>query len=79
MEIRKFENVKEFAKDRKLNRLIYSTMTYEEKVALKKYVYGLKERQNRKDLIWEYLNEPLGTDYYIYVSLVLKSYVRSKK
>lgn len=79
MEIRKFENVKEFAKYRKLNRLIYSTMTYEEKLTLKKYVYSLEEKQNRKDIIWEYLNEPIGSDYYICVSIVLKSYMRSKK
>lgn len=79
MKIREFNNIREFAKDRKMNRIIYSMLTYEGKVELKKYIYGLKERNNRKDLIWEYLNEPIESDYFIYVSLVLKSYEGENK
>lgn len=79
MKIREFENIKEFAKDRKLNRIIYSTMSLEEKAQLKKYIYGLNERRNRKDFIWEYLNEPMETDYYISVNIIMSSYDRSDK
>ena len=79
MKIREFNNIREFAKDRKMNRIIYSMLTYEEKVELKRYIYDLKERNNRKDLIWEYLNEPIESDYFIYVSLVLKSYEGENK
>lgn len=52
-------------------------MSYQEKVKLKEYVYGLKERKNRKDLIWEYLNEPMETDYYISVNIIMSSFDRS--
>ena len=79
MKIREFTNIREFAKDRKMNRIIYSMLTYEERAELKRYVYGLQERNNRKDLIWEYLNEPLESDYFIYVSLVLKGYEGENK
>ena len=78
MEIKKFANVREFAENRKLNRIIYSTMTYEEKRKLKEYIYNLNERTNRKDLIWEYLNEPIEEEYYVSISLILGGYVRSK-
>lgn len=74
-----FKNISEFAEHRKINRIIYRTMTYEEKKELKKYVYELQERNNRKDLIWEYLNEPMETDYFIYISIILKGYDRSDK
>lgn len=74
MKIREFNNIREFAKDRKLNRLIYTTMTYYEKVELKQYIYNLKERQNRKDIIWEYLNEPLESEYHVYISIILAGY-----
>lgn len=79
MKMREFKNISEFAEYRKINRIIYKMMTYDEKVELKKYVYDLKERNNRKDLIWEYLNEPLETDYFVYISIVLKGYDRSDK
>lgn len=78
MEIKKFSNIREFAEERKLNRIIYSMMNYDEKVKLKKYVYGLKEKRNRKDLIWEYLNEPMGEDYYISISIIMNNFDRRK-
>lgn len=80
MELKKFNNIKEFAEEKTLNKMIYSGMSYKEKKKLKYYIYhSLKERNSQKDLIWEYLNEPIGSDYFIYTSLVLNSIKRSKK
>lgn len=79
MKIREFNNIREFAEDRKLNRIIYRTMSYEERKELKEYIYALKERTNRKDLMWEYLNEPLDTEYFVSISIILGGYVRNDK
>lgn len=54
-------------------------MKYEERKELKEYIYALKERNNRKDLMWEYLNEPIDTDYFVSISIILKGYVRNDK
>lgn len=79
MKIKEFNNIREFAKERKLNRIIYRTMSYEERKELKEYIYALSERTNRKDLIWEYLNEPIDTEYFVSISIILGGYVRNDK
>lgn len=79
MEIKRFKDIKEFAEEKTINRLIYDTMSYEEKRKLKFYIYYfLKEKEQKKDIIWEYLNEPIGSDSYIYTSIMLSSYNRRK-
>ena len=76
----RFNDIKEFAEHKTINKTIYTNMSYKEKRKLKYYIYhSLKERNSQKDLIWEYLNEPIGSDYFIYTSLVLNSIKRSKK
>lgn len=77
MKIKEFSNIREFAEERKLNRIIYKTMDYEERKELKEYIYALKERNNRKDLMWEYLNEPFESEYFMDISIILASYIRS--
>lgn len=79
MKIKEFDNIKEFAKERKINRIIYRTMSYEERKELKEYIYALGERTNRKDLMWEYLNEPIDTEYFVSISIILGGYVRNDK
>lgn len=79
MRIKEFSNIREFAGERKLNRIIYRTMSYEERKELKEYIYNLKERNNRKDLMWEYLNEPMDTDYFVSISIILGGYVKNDK
>lgn len=79
MKIKKFSNIREFAKERKLNRIIYRTMNYEERKELKKYIYALNEKTNRKDLMWEYLNEPMDSEYFVSISIILGGYVRNDK
>lgn len=79
MKIKEFNNIKEFASDKTINKLIFSNMTYQEKRELKRYIYNhLEDRVEKKDLIWEYLNEPIDSEYYIYTAVMLGSYSRRK-
>lgn len=80
MKIKEFNDIKEFASQKTINKLIYSNMTYEEKKELKDYIYhNLSDRVDKKDLIWEFLNEPMDSEYYIYTAVMLGSYARRKK
>ena len=80
MNIKKFKNIKEFAEQKTINKIIYNNMSYEEKRKLKFFIYYfLKEDEKKKDIIWEYLNEPIGSDSYIYTSVMLNSYSRRNK
>lgn len=79
MKIKKFSNIREFAKERKLNRIIYRTMNYKEIRELKNYIYALNEKTSRKDLMWEYLNEPMDTEYFVSISIILGGYARNDK
>lgn len=76
MEMRKFKDIREFAEDRILNKVIYESMCYNKKRDLKKYIYSLQEKNDKKDLIWEYLNEPVDSEYYLYVNTMICSYIR---
>lgn len=80
MEIKKFKNIEEFAEEKMINRLIYNDMTYDEKRKLKFYIYYfLKEDDKKRNIIWEYLNEPISSGIYIYTSIKLSSYSRRGK
>ena len=80
MEIKRFNNIKEFADQKTINKLIYSNMTYFEKKALKNYIYyELQEKNDKRDLIWEYLNEPIDSEYYIYTAVMIGSYSGGKR
>ena len=73
----KINDIKEFAKHKSLNRAIYSSMSYNEKRKLKFYLYYvIKMRDDKKDIIWKFLNEPIETEEYIYSSLYLSKYGR---
>lgn len=79
MKIKEFKNIKEFAEQKTINKLIYSNMTYNEKKELKDYIYHyLEDKTDKKDLIWEFLNEPIDSEYYIYTAVMLGSYARRK-
>ena len=80
MEMNNFNNIKEFAENKTINKLIYSNMDYNSKKALKKYIYQiLLEKPDKKDIMWEFLNEPIDSETYMYCSLMLSSYTRRKK
>lgn len=73
----KIDNINEFAKHKSLNRAIYSSMRYDEKRKLKFYLYYvIKMKDDKKDIIWKFLNEPIETEEYIYSSLYLSKYGR---
>ncbi len=79
MKIKEFKTIKEFAEQKTINKLIYSNMTYDEKRELKRYVYYIfEDKKDRQDLIWEFLNEPIDSEYYIYTAVMLGSYARRK-
>lgn len=70
-----YESVKEFAKNRRINRIIYTTMTYKEKRLLKEKIYGIIDlRKELKDMMWEYLNEPIDTEEFLNISIILAGY-----
>lgn len=75
----KFNNIKEFAQHRKINKAIYGGMTYQQKKELKHQVYDImEERKDKKDMIWEYLNEPMDSEDFIRISILLREIGRKK-
>lgn len=74
----KINNINEFAKNKNINKIIYKSMCYNKKRKLKFYIYYvMKLEEEKKDLIWRFLNEPLESDEYIYSSLMLNKYRRN--
>lgn len=74
-----FVSYRTFYKNRKYFREKYKTMTYREKLALKHYLYSITIITTmHKDLIWEYLNEPIGSEYYVSNSQLGRQYMRAK-
>lgn len=73
----KFNNYKEFVEHRKINKVIYNCMEYNEKRILKnKIYYLLTDRKDKKDMIWEYLNEPIESEDFIRISILMREYWR---
>lgn len=73
----KIDNISEFVRHKSLNRAIYSSMSYDEKRKLKFYLYYvIKINEDKKDLIWRFLNEPIESEDYIYSTLILNKYGR---
>lgn len=79
MEYKGFKNIEEFAKDRLIYKTMYNELSLYEKQDLKKYVYGMDGKEFYKDIIWEYLNEPLDSAYYINTTIVLSKFSGRKK
>lgn len=76
MELR-FDSFKEFAEHSKINKVIYNCMNRREKRILKnKIYYLLEERNDKRDLIWEYLNEPIESEDFIRISIIMNQYRR---
>ena len=73
----KIDNINEFARHKSLNRAIYSSMSYDEKRKLKFYLYYvIKINEDKKDLIWKFLNEPIESEDYMSSVLTLNKYGR---
>lgn len=73
----KFDNYREFVEHRKINKVIYNCINYKEKRILKNRIYYiLEDRNDKKNLIWEYLNEPIGSEDFIRISIIMSEYWR---
>ena len=74
-----FTSFRTFYKNRHYMREKYKTMTYYEKLNLKHYLYSISIiTTQHKDLIWEYLNEPMGSIDYVFNSQLKNQYMRAK-
>ena len=74
-----FVSFRTFYKNRHYIREKYKTMSYYEKLHLKRYLYSIAIiTTQHKDLIWEYLNEPIGSPYYVYNNQLRRQYMRAK-
>lgn len=80
MKMKGFKNIEEFAENKTINKLIYADMDNISRRELKFYIYKvLEDKQEKKDIIWEYLNEPIDSEAYLYSSIMLGQYLRRKK
>lgn len=74
-----FISYRTFYKNRHYMREKYKTMSYYQKLSLKRYLYSITIITTpHKDLIWEYLNEPLGSEYYVSNNRLRENYMRAK-
>lgn len=74
-----FISYRTFYKKRHFIREKYKTMNYYQKLSLKRYLYSITIiTTQHKDLIWEYLNEPLDSIFYVSNNKLRKQYLRAK-
>lgn len=70
----KFYNLKDFCNKADYIKKRYGTLGLQEKVDYKMYVYSNCFMNGRIiDKIWEYLNEPLGSCYYVSLHTLVNS------
>lgn len=60
-----FNNYKEFFENRKTIKKIYVVLNNDFKRKYKDFVYSTNLKDYFKDRIWEYLNEPMISPYYV--------------
>jgi len=76
---RLFATYKVFYKHRKEAKDFYIKCTLKKKLELKRYIYSnVLIKPFHKDLIWEYLNEPIGSDDYVLNNRLRKEYTKAK-
>lgn len=62
----KFINFRDFYKRRDVIKYAFDTLSHDERYIYKLYVYSNRLiNESRLDRIWEFLNEPFGSFYYI--------------
>lgn len=61
-----FNKFKEFFERRNIIKNIYSILNDEFKRKYKNFLYSTRLKDYFKDKIWEYLNEPFISPYYVY-------------
>lgn len=61
-----FVNFKDFYKNAEYIKKQFEELSIDEKIIYKLYVYSNRLlREHVADKVWEYLNEPLGSIYYV--------------
>lgn len=74
-----FKTFRTFYKNRQIVRQIYEKLDMKSKLELKRYIYSnTLIIPYHKDLIWEYLNEPKGSPFYVFNNTLRKQYGKAK-
>lgn len=74
-----FISYRTFYKNRHLIKDIYINSTTKQKQHIKRYLYSIAIiKPYHKDIIWEYLNEPIDSDYYVSNNTLRKEYRKAK-
>lgn len=75
----RFIGFKDFYKRSRKIKKIYDSLSLEDKWTYKYYVYSnALVSQNRLDLIWEYLNEPENSEYFISRKKLGEQYMKAR-
>lgn len=74
-----FNNFKDFFDKRKVIKYNYLLLTLKYKRKYKNFVYSTKLKDYFKDRVWEYLNEPMISPYYVYDYELRKIYEAYEK
>lgn len=75
----RFIGFKDFYKRSRKIKSMYDRLSLEEKWTYKYYVYSnALVSQNRLDLIWEYLNEPENSEYFVSRKKLGEQYMKAR-
>ena len=75
----RFIGFKDFYKRSRKIKSMYDKLSLEEKWTYKYYVYSnALVSQNRVDLIWEYLNEPENSEYFVSIKKLGEQYMKAR-
>lgn len=75
----RFIGFKDFYKRSRKIKSMYDKLSLEEKWTYKYYVYSnALVSQNRLDLIWEYLNEPENSEYFVSRKKLGEQYMKAR-
>lgn len=75
----RFIGFKDFYKRSRKIKSMYDKLSLEEKWIYKYYVYSnALVSQNRLDLIWEYLNEPENSEYFVSRKKLGEQYMKAR-
>lgn len=75
----RFIGFKDFYKRSRKTKSMYDKLSLEEKWTYKYYVYSnALISQNRLDLIWEYLNEPENSEYFVSRKKLGEQYMKAR-
>ena len=75
----RFIGFKDFYKRSRKIKSMYDRLSLEEKWTYKYYVYSnALISQNRLDLIWEYLNEPENSEYFVSRKKLGEQYLKAR-